>query len=219
MTNRIVQILGQGFGDQPAEMTVTLAGAEIFTGTVSTLPSADLPVLPDQSIVNLPVLLMSFNVPVSYSGTQSMTCSVTSGTVIFAQIVANYSPIPNPVYTPADWNILYSPTVTTAEFIEVVSQYATPAFTSEELALLESTDPLDLPAKEAILATHGVALTVSSGVSGFSDVDTQTDPRDNVTVNGIPVTPDHGSLPGTWWYTVKEGETLGYDLTITPGLE
>lgn len=218
MTNRTIQILGQGYGTEPATMTVTYGGTEVFSGNVNTLPLEDMPSLPNLA-VNLDTVLMSFEIPVTYSGTQAMTCSVTASTVIFSQILANYQAVTNPVYTSADWAIINNPASTTSEKIAVINSHAVPPLTAEEIALLESTDPIDIPAQDAILATHGVSFSVSGGSGFYSDIDASTDPRDNVTLDGVPVTPDHGDLPGTWWFEVDQGQTLGYNITIQAGLE
>lgn len=219
MTIRTVQILGQGFGTNPASIAVTVDGVEVFAGNVNTLPLANIPSLPNLALANSTVELMSFDVPVNYSGTKAMTCTVTSGIVIFAQIIANYQPIPNPVYTPEEWAVLTNPASTTAEKIAIIDSHAVPPFSTAEIAILESTDPIDQPAKDAILASHGVSKIISGGSTVYSDIDGQTDPRDNVTIDGVAVTPDHGSMPGTWWFTIEEGQTLGYNLTIEAGLE
>lgn len=219
MTNRTVRILGQGFGNEPASISVTLAGVEIFSGNVNTLPLSDIPSLPNLDLVNSTVILMSFDVPVTYTGTQAMTCSVTSGVVIFAQIVANYSPIINPIYTAEDLEILGNPASTSAEKLAVISPLAVPTLTSEEILLLESTDPIDESAQEAILASHGLSTYISGGSEFYQDVDLGTDPRDNVTINGVAVTPDRSTLPGTQWFEINSGQILAYDLTINAGLE
>lgn len=218
MTNRTIQLLGQGYGTEPATITVTYGGTEVFSGNVNTLPLEDMPILPNLA-VNLDTVLMSFEVPVTYSGTQAMTCSVTAGTVIFSQILANYQSVPNPVYTAEDLAILNDLTSTTSEKIAVINSHAVPPLTAEEIALLESTDPIDIPAQNAILATHGVSFFVSGGAGFYDDIDASTDPRDNVTLDGVPVTPDHGALPGTWWFEIDQSQTLGYNLTIQAGLE
>lgn len=216
MTNRTIQILGQGYSDSTASIIVTLAGVEIFSGNVSTLPLADIPSTPNLSI-ELNTVLTSFNVPVAYSGTQAMTCTVNSGVVIFAQIVANYQPVPNPIYSAEEWAILTTPGAPGK--LAIYEAHAVPPLTPEEIALLQSTNPVDQPAKDAILASHGISLLVSGGSTVYADVDGVTDPRDNATLNGVAITPDRSEYQGTWWYTIEEGQTLGYNLTIIPGLE
>lgn len=217
MTNRTIQILGQGYGTEPATMTVTYGGIEVFSGSVNTLPPEDIPSLPNLAI-GLDTVLMSFEVPVSYSGTQAMTCTVTSGMVIFSQILANYQSVPNVIFTLADLEVLSDPGATPAEKIAIVSPLAVPPLTAEEITVLESTNPDDFPAQKEILISHNVWFTTSGGSDFFADVDGTTDPRDNVTINDVPVTPDHGSLPGTWWFQISQGQTLGYDLTVQPGM-
>jgi hypothetical protein len=94
MTTRTAKIFGQGFGPEPAEITVTLAGSTIYTGEVPTL---DQPVysLPNPELSNSVVELCSFEIGMDDTGTLPMTCTVLSGTVIFAQILANYCVIAN----------------------------------------------------------------------------------------------------------------------------
>jgi hypothetical protein len=94
MTTRTVKIFGLAYGSSPAEISVTLDGATVYAGTVPTL---DQPVLtiPDPEMVNATTEFCTFEIPMDFSGTIPMTCDVVAGTVIFAQILANYCTIAN----------------------------------------------------------------------------------------------------------------------------
>jgi len=94
MTTRTVKMLGLAYGTTPAEIAVTLDGVSIYTGTV---PTAATPVatLPNLELANTTVEFCNFEIPMDFEGTKSMTCAVTNGTVIFAQIDANYCVIAN----------------------------------------------------------------------------------------------------------------------------
>jgi hypothetical protein len=94
MTTRTVKMLGLAYGSTPADISVTLDGEPVYTGTVSTL---DQPPLtgPDPEEVDTTVEFCTFEIPVDFSGKIPMSCNVNNGTVIFAQIVANYCAIAN----------------------------------------------------------------------------------------------------------------------------
>jgi hypothetical protein len=94
MTTRTVKMFGLAYGTTPAEIAVTLDGVSVYTGTVTT---ADEPVpsLPNLEIANTTVEFCNFEIPMDANGTIPMTCTVLSGTAIFAQIQANYCVIAN----------------------------------------------------------------------------------------------------------------------------
>jgi hypothetical protein len=94
MTTRTVKIFGQGFGSTPAEISVTLNENVIYTGEI---PTIDQPVytLPNLEVANTVPQLCDFEIGMDVSGTIPMTCTVLSGTVIFAQILANYCVLDN----------------------------------------------------------------------------------------------------------------------------
>jgi len=94
MTIRTVKMLGLAYGTTPAEIAVTLDGASVYTGTVTTADTL-VPPLPNLEIANTTVEFCNFEIPMDFEGTKSMTCAVTNGTVIFAQIDANYCVIAN----------------------------------------------------------------------------------------------------------------------------
>ena len=76
MTNRIVQLLGYGFGATDATIEVTLDGNTIYTGTVPTL-NQPVPPLPNPDLPTEGVVLCSFEIPVGFVGTKPMTCRQT----------------------------------------------------------------------------------------------------------------------------------------------
>jgi hypothetical protein len=93
MTTRTVKFLGLAYGSIPAEITVTVDGNTIYTGTVTTADSP-VPSLPDPEL-SATTEFCEFEIPMEFSGTLPVTCTVNSGTVIFAQITANYCVIAN----------------------------------------------------------------------------------------------------------------------------
>jgi hypothetical protein len=94
MTTRTVKMFGLAYGTTPAEIAVTLDGVSVYTGTVTTVDSP-VPSLPNLEIADTTVEFCNFEIPMDTNGTIPMTCTVLSGTAIFAQITANYCVIAN----------------------------------------------------------------------------------------------------------------------------
>lgn len=94
MTTRTVKIFGLAYGSTPAEINVALDGNTVYTGAVSTT-DAPIPSLPNLDLVPEIVEFCNFEIPLDFNGTKPMTCVVSSGTVIFAAIRANYCVIAN----------------------------------------------------------------------------------------------------------------------------
>jgi hypothetical protein len=212
MANRTVQILGQGYGSNPAQITVTANGTTVFSGAVNTVDQP-LPALPNLAI-NLSEILCTFQIDQAFTGQIPMTCAVSSGTVIFAQIYCNYVSIPNPVYTPEQIATLNNPTTTQADRVAVYTQVAVPPLSQTDIDTL--LDPTSTPAQvNAILVAHNCLTYISSGADGYGPID-NTDARSSVTIDGIAQTPDHGDLPGTWWWQINTGSTLAYQLDVDP---
>jgi hypothetical protein len=212
MAIRTVQILGQGYGANPAEITVTASGNTVFSGTVSTVDQL-LPALPNLEI-DLNSVLCTFEIDTAFVGEIPMTCAVSTGTVIFAQIYANYVTISNPVYTPAQIATLDNPDTTQADRVAIYTQVAVPALSPADIDVL--LDPAStLEQKDAILVAHNCMIYISSGASGYGPID-NTDPRSSVVINGTAQTPDHGELPGAWWWAINTGSTMTYQLQVDP---
>ena len=212
MAIRTVQLLGQGYGTNPAQITVTANGNTVFLGTV---PTADQPVpaLPNLEI-NLNNILCTFEIDTAFVGEIPITCAVSAGTVVFSEIYANYVAIPNPVYTPAQITTLTNPDTTQADRVAIYTQVAVPALSQADIDIL--MDPAATPEqKNAILVAHNCTTTISTGASGYGFID-NTDPRSSVVIDGIVQTPDHAELPGTWWWTINAGSTMTYQLQVDP---
>jgi hypothetical protein len=94
MTTRTVKMLGYGFGSTPAEINVTLSGSTVYTGEVPTLDQP-IPALPNYELTENITELCRFEIGMDANGAVPMTCTVLKGTVIFAQILANYCVIAN----------------------------------------------------------------------------------------------------------------------------
>jgi hypothetical protein len=94
MTTRTVKMFGLAYGSAPAEISVTLDGTNIYSGTVTTQDTL-VPALPNFDLSDTTVEFCNFEIPMDFEGTKPMICTVTSGTVIFAQIAANYCAIAN----------------------------------------------------------------------------------------------------------------------------
>jgi hypothetical protein len=214
MTIRTVKIQGLAYGSVPAEITVTANGNTVFSGAVSTLDQP-LPTLPDPSLSASTVTLCTFEIDQTFVGQIPMTCEVTQGTVIFAQILANYSTILNPVYTPEQLTVIGDPAVpTTQEQVAILTTLANPPLSQVDIDML--LDPnLRVEDYDVILAAHNLTLSSSSGADGYAKID-NTDPRSNVQINGVVQAPDHTDLPGAWWWPISSGSTLAYNLDVDP---
>jgi hypothetical protein len=213
MPIRTVQILGQGYGSTPVQLTVTANANTVFSGTVNTIdqPLPVLPILtPDAPL--LTNVLCSFEIDTAFVGEIPMTCVVSTGAVIFAQIFYNYVTIPNPVYTAKQRFELNYPATTQADRVAIYTQVAVPALSQSDIDVL--LDPTSTPEQcEIILVAHNCTVNIPSGPDIFAQENT-LDPRSEVSIDGILQTIDRGTLIGTWWWPIYAGSTLSYQLTV-----
>lgn len=213
---RTLQFYGKGYGATPATVTVTLDGDTVFDGPVTTVDQPTVDVLPEQQVV-----LFTCEVPVAFTGAVPMICTVNNGTIYFNYVTGNYASIPNPVYTLAQWSVLMNPASTKSQRLAIYEAVAVPPFSASEITTLQSTDPADLPAQNAILSSHGCNNFVSSGASNYQDI-WPGEERSSVSIDGVPQTlpdPRPSGAEGTWGWTVTSGSVLAFDLNIATGRE
>lgn len=210
MATRTVKVYGRGYGATPANITATLNGNTVFTGDVPTL-NTPIPPLPDTSLTGVTVPLFSFEIDTAFVGQIPMTCTVNSGTVIFAEILANYTSVINPAITEAQLAVLQDRNSTPAQRMAVCELIANPPFSAAEKSTY--LDPATTwPERNTIVTVERCPTTVS-GASYFGFID-DTDPRSNVQINGVAQNPNTGDLPGVWWWTVGQGSVLAYNLDV-----
>jgi hypothetical protein len=218
MANRTIQFWGQGYaatGTEPITITANLNGNVVYTGTIPTLYTSDVSRVPSDQVI-----VFTVDVPMDYAGTFPMSISLDNPVGVdayFEQIVANYTRIFNPVFTPSEIGVISDPSSTPAEIVAIYNAHAVPPLSPAEIAILENGTKEE---KDAVLVAHNITTVVSSGADGFFPVSGNTDPRNNVVINGVPVTRGD-TPPGTWGWEVEfpaEGSGLiDYDLTIQAG--
>jgi hypothetical protein len=211
MANSTIKFLGQGYGATPAAITITANGNTVFSGPVDTVDQLR-PVLPNPDL-NLVSNVGTFEVPQNFKGQIPMTCTVTSGTVIFAQVMINNVYISNPGYTPEQLATLTNPATTPADRVAIYTLVAEPAFTQQDIDTL--LDPATTPEQaNVILEAHNCRPYGSMGADSWYPLNlTNADPRSSVTIDSVLQTPSR-DLPGTWWWTVFAGSTMSYQLTV-----
>lgn len=93
MANRTFQFIGNGYGDTPVSLTVTVAGTQIFSGEIPTLnePIVPPPAYDPTTQVVLFELPDSVALNTDFSGSLNTTITVTGGYgVNFSEINSNY---------------------------------------------------------------------------------------------------------------------------------
>jgi len=211
MANRTVQLLGQGYGANPAQITVTANGTTVFSGAVTTVDQP-LPSLPNTEL-NVSNILCSFEIDLAFSGQIPMTCAVSAGPVLFANTQANYVKIPNPVYTSEQSAILLNPATPGPDRLAIYTQVANPPLSEADITVLKN--PATTPEqRNEILLAHNCSETTSSGANVYGGM--LGDARSSASIDGIPQTQDHDALPGTWWYLISSGSTLTYQMYVDP---
>ena len=215
MTNRTLYFQGQAYGSAPANIAVSLNGNVVFSGTLSTLNSSPTP-RPETLET-----LFTTQLPVATSGTQPMTVQVVSGTVVFGPILADYSPIPNSVFSGEQFLTVSNTSSPIESRMAIWTELATPALSSEETTTLQNGPE---SARWPILQAHGISNYMSSGpgpnINNLSSLfnGEYDDPRTNVVIDDIPqVTPTPRDEDGVWFWMVSAGSTMTYTLNISAG--
>jgi len=228
MTNRTLQFWGVGYaigGTEPITISAQLNGNEIYTGTIPTDYTAPVSVLPEDQVL----LFTCTSIPVEYAGTMPMSIILDNPmgvSAYFEQVYSNYMSKPNPVYTGPEYAFLLNPTTTQTQKVYLWEDKAVPPLSQAEISILDTTDPADAPARDAILIQHNITTDVSSGPDEFLSVVTQAteygDPRTNVIINGTSSPRGTDPPSGTWGYLVdfpsENTGSMTCDLTIEAGL-
>jgi hypothetical protein len=189
----------------------------VFSGQIPTLDSTTVARLPDEQTV-----LMSFEVPIELSGTFPVVIEFTGDDVYVAKVLANYSKQLNPIYTPAEMAIISNPATTLSEKLAIWTPLADPAFTSEDIATLETGTREE---KDAVLAQCGLSPVISSGPEAFIPVSSPTQYKINVNINDVAVAPPDPlplGVTGEWGWEIPSIDNVGtcsFDLVINQGLE
>lgn len=226
MTNRTVQVCGFGFAPSDVTLIATVDGQTVFNGAIPT-SNRSRPTLPDSDLENsVAPVLFTFEIPVNFQGTKSMTYQVTNGTVVLTNVKANYCPSrPNDRYSLEEFQILTNLTSdapTNQQKYNIYALHASPAFTQEETNTILNypNSGVSLLEIKSILSARGLAPIIDPSADIFGPVNENSDPRSNVSIDGVPQSLDHSENPnGTWWWTVNSGSTLSCDLNITAGTE
>lgn len=222
MANRTVKFYGLGFNPEPVSITVTVDGTQVFSGAIPTI---------DQAVPNVNAArsgytfeeLLSFEVPMDFDGTKPVSLTVNNGAMIFADEQANYTLLPNPVFTPEQFQVLIDPNRTRQQSLDIIVPLANPPFTSAQIDLLTNISKEEYKTLRPMLQEHNVLTLVTSGVNGYRPTlnafeGTIEDNRLNVVINGVPENPERApTYDGTWNWTLYAGDVMTYDLQISRG--
>jgi hypothetical protein len=222
MANRTIQFLGSGYaptGTDPITVSATLNGNVVYTGTIPTAYTSEIDHLPAGQVT-----LFTCELPVDFSGTVPMSISFNSpveSTVFFEQVLSNYMPMVNPVYTPTQVTALTDPTTPFADKMAIWTALAVPPLSEADVTVL-TTGTTWTEEKQAVLDAHNLAFIVSSGATTFLNVNGDNDSRTNVVINGEP-SMRNAEPTGTWgWVVDSTGEVPGLfecNLTAIAGQE
>ena len=218
MTNRTLKFYGQGFGTNPVTITAIIDGNTVYDGPVSTIDEI---LTSDPYPQDLCSSLFSTQIPVEFSGSFPVTIQVNSGFGIkLVTILENYILIPNPIYTPEQFEIVTNPDSGTEEVLDIFIDLASPAFSPEEIAVLSNPDTPEYEFR-LLLTQHNVSVYVSGGEdhynTSFSSAGDWADPK----LDGAPILPPD-PVPGGWgnWtWTVPVGSVLQFVCNIEAGQE
>jgi hypothetical protein len=213
-TTRTMNFYGYGYGITPANVQVTLNSTEIFSGEIPTLDQISVFTHPEDQ-----TLIYSAQIPMDFAGNANVVLTVNNGYVWNEYIKINYVKENNPKYTSGQVAILENPNTTQNERVAIYETAAEPPFSAEEIALLESTNPADVPAQTAVLVAHGASVTVSTGADGFA-FPSMPDYRPVVYVDGVEqLIPQPRLYPGTYAWGANSGQVFSANVIVDAGLE
>jgi hypothetical protein len=210
MTNRTIQFFGQGYGILAIDANVQIDGNTVFTGEI---PTANQPINRTSSYQ---IKIFELELPLDTVGSVLTSILFTGAdTVYVEQVLANYVPVNNPVYTEEQAEILNDPTTTTEEKLSIWEPLANPPLTSADILVLQNGTPEE---KTLVLTEHNLELLISGPDLYGSLTPPQT--KTNVVINGVAVEPLN-EPPGEWGWevTLNNGTgTMTFDLLMPPPL-
>lgn len=222
MTNRTLQFWGGGSaigGTEPISMTANINNSVVYSGTIPTDYTTEPSRAPEDQ-----VLLFTCEIPMNFTGTYPMAIYLdhpVGVSVFFEQIYSNYMTIDNPVYSPAQIEILKYGLVK-SDKVEIMIECAVPPLTQGEIAILNEGDDFSNPIQRDIRIAHNLMVYISSGPDGWRIPNNDIDQRSNVINNGVAVFRRVEPI-GTWgWMVNFDAETSGsitYDLNLVAGSE
>jgi hypothetical protein len=216
MATRTIQFRGLAYGETAAAVTATANGNTFFTGTVPTL-NEPVPELPNPALASTFVTLFTMDIDTSFSGQIPVMITVTNGTVLVGPEFANYVGEWNPVFTSEQLDILRNPATTQAQKVAIYEPVANPPLSQEDIDIL--LDPASTQEQRTqICADHGCLTYIGTGPNTYNGVSSLTDPKTNISMNGVPESPDYDELPGAWWWLVDQDSILSYDLNVSPAV-
>lgn len=235
MTNRIIQVIGQGFNPTPVSIVATVDGNVVYSGTVPTVDQGIyVTQLPEHSelqgqLTSTKTALFSFEKDLNYQGNVSITISVTGGSVWFGTVISNYvsGRYLNPALTPEQQAVVNNSSSTMAELQQIQFDIANPSFTAEQIAQLQTYTSFPYPDEvQAMVVEHNAKLRWHSSGAAFdrlTNIEEGTDVTwSSVSIDGVDHTINpHAYDPpraGTWWWTVGSGETFEGKIHVPLGV-
>jgi hypothetical protein len=213
MANRTFNFYGMGIGPETADITVSLSGNTIFSGTIPTQATYT-------QASDYQALLFSTTIDTSTVGPLPMVYTVNSQNVVFSFVTSNYVNMINPAYNSAQQSVLTTyedpPTQDLLnQKYAIWSTAAVPAFSAEETATVLDVNTTSA-IRSDILQAHGASLYIT-GAPAIGPCNANSDARTNVYIDGVvQTTPDPRpeGENGTWYWNVAQGSTMTYDLTF-----
>jgi hypothetical protein len=204
---------GYGYGSTPANVSVTLNGAEIFSGEIPTLDQESIYLHPDEQVV-----IFTAQIPMDFAGNANVAVTVNNGYVHNDYVSINYQMAANPAYTSEQIAILTDPATTQSERVAIWVTAAEPPFTTEEIAFLELTNPEDQAAQWALVVAHGAPAYIPSPDQFGSPMGQQpVDYRPVVYIDGVEqLIPQPRLYQGVYSWGVNAGSVFSGNIIISP---
>lgn len=197
---RTIQVLLDDFAPN-TDITAKIDGTTVYSGPID----SDTP-------------MFTFQVPIEFQGKKSLSMKVNSGIATTQRVTANYTLLPNPVFSEEEKAIMYDPGSTVSEKLPIVIARANPSLTPDQQAVLEDESATPEEIDVVLRATHTTG-AVTTGPTGYNNANGPGDVFSSVEIDGIPqpLPPEPGSED--WAHIVYEGSVMTADINILFGIE